>query len=255
MKLKIGVHGLTSCYGCQLRMASVKNVLEIAKNFNIEYWYMMSSKGEIKHVDVAFVEGSVSTKEDEEELKLIRENDDILVAMGSCAIYGGVQGMLYGIEYEKAFLEVYGNNTIELEGKIGEPISKYVKVDYKLPGCPPEEDELLYYLACFLLGSYPEEKDYPVCAECRRNGYPCLLIEKNEPCLGALTTAGCKARCIKFGIPCIGCRGPLEEIAWYDSLANVFKEKGMEKEIIKARMEIFGKQYENMDEMVEKVFK
>ncbi len=250
-KLKIGVHGLTSCYGCQLKMASLK----LAENIEIVYWNMLSSKGEIGKVDVAFVEGSVSTGEDEEELKKIRENADILVAMGTCATHGGVQGVIFGEDYKKCFKEIYGDNNIEFDGRIGEPIKKYVKVDYNLPGCPPEEDEILYYLATFALGSYPEEKDYPVCAECRRNGYPCILIEKNKPCLGPLTVAGCKARCLKYGIECTGCRGPLpHNIAWFDSLARTFKERGMSKEFIKSKMEIFGKQYENMEELINKVF-
>jgi len=255
MKLKIGIHALTSCYGCQLKIASIKDLLKVAENFDVEYWYMMSSSGKIKHVDIAFVEGSVSSKQDEEELKKIRENADILVAVGSCAIYGGVQGMLIGEEYKEIFKEVYGENKMDYEGKIGEPLKNYVKVDYNLPGCPPEEEEIVYYLACFALGSYPEEKDYPVCAECRRNGFPCILIEKNQPCLGPLTIAGCDARCPGYNVACIGCRGPLPyNIAWFDSLAKAFKEKGMKKEEIKARMEIFGKQYEKMEEMIEKVF-
>lgn len=254
MSLKIGVHGLTSCYGCQLKMASVKEIINIARNFDIKYWYMISSKGEIEHVDIAFVEGSVTTKEDERELKIIRENADILVAVGSCAIHGGVQGILFGEEYEKAFKEVYGDKKIEYEAEISHPIKNFVEVDYNLPGCPPEEDEIIYYLATFALGSYPEEKDYPVCSECRRNGYPCVLIEKNDCCLGPLTVAGCNARCLKYGISCIGCRGALEEIAWFDSLAKTFKEKNMGEEYVKSRMEIFGKQYEKMEEMLKKVF-
>lgn len=254
-KLKIGIHALTSCYGCQLKIASIANIMDVVKNFDIVYWNMVSSAGNIDKVDIAFVEGSVTTKEDEEEIKKIRENCDILVAVGSCAIHGGVQGMLFGRKYEEVFKEIYGDSEMEFEAKVGEPILKYVKVDYNLPGCPPEESEIVYYLSTFLIGSYPEEKDYPVCSECRRNGYPCILIEKKEPCLGALVVAGCNARCIKYGVPCIGCRGPLpHNIAWFDSLARVFKENGMSKEMVKARMEIFGKQYEKMDEMIEKVF-
>ncbi|KAA0000059.1 MAG: sulfhydrogenase 1 subunit delta, partial [Thermoplasmata archaeon] len=81
MRMKIGIHGLTSCYGCQLKMACIEEILEVAKNFEIVYWNMASSKGEIEKVDIAFVEGSVVTERDEEELKLIRENADVLVAV------------------------------------------------------------------------------------------------------------------------------------------------------------------------------
>jgi len=255
MRMKIGIHGLTSCYGCQLKMACIEEILEVAKNFEIVYWNMASSKGEIEKVDIAFVEGSVVTERDEEELKLIRENADVLVAVGSCAIHGGVQGMIFGEDYEEIFREVYGDSLIDYEAKIGEPLRKYVEVDYCLPGCPPEEHEILYYLATFGIGSYPEEKDYPVCAECRRQGYPCILIEKGMPCLGPVTVAGCNAKCPGFNVACIGCRGPVPHgTAWFDSLAKTFKEKGMSKEYIKRRMEIFGKQYEKLDEMIEKVF-
>ena len=61
MKLRIGIHGLTSCYGCQLRMASVRDLLEVAEIFEIAYWSLVSSKGEICHVVIAFVVGGVST--------------------------------------------------------------------------------------------------------------------------------------------------------------------------------------------------
>jgi len=252
MKLKIGIYGLTSCYGCQLKLASIRDILALSNNFEIVCWKMISSKGDIEECDVAFVEGSVTTAMDEEEIRLIREKSEVVVAMGSCAIHGGVQGCIE--DYKKAFHEVYGENAINYMADIGKPIRKYVKVDYNLPGCPPEENELVYYLSTFALGTYPEEKDYPVCAECRRNGYPCLLIEKNEACLGPITVAGCSARCLGHNVACIGCRGPLAEVAWFDSLAMTFLGKGMKREEMKKKMELFGGQSEKFEEMLEKVF-
>ena len=254
--MKIGIHGLTSCYGCQLSMAVVKRILDISEKFDIKYFYMLSSAGKIEHVDVAFVEGSVSTDEDEKELRMIRENADVLVAIGSCAIHGGVQSILFneGISYEEAFKTVYGDKKMDYNGRIAQPLDKFVKVDYRLPGCPPEEEEIMYYLATFAIGSWPEEKDYPVCAECRRAGNPCILIEKGEPCLGPVTVAGCDARCIKYGIPCIGCRGPVSDVSWFDSLAMSFRDRGMDKEYVKKRMAIFASRYEGLNEMIDKIY-
>ncbi|MEA2055098.1 MAG: sulfhydrogenase 1 subunit delta [Candidatus Thermoplasmatota archaeon] len=255
--MKIGIHGLTSCYGCQLSMAVVERILDVVNTFDLKYFYMLSSGGKIEHVDIAFVEGSVSTEKDEEELKKIRENADVLIAIGSCAIHGGVQGILCdeGVDYNEAFKMVYGDKKIDYNGRIAQPLDKFVKVDYSLPGCPPEEDDIMYYLATFAIGSWPEEKDYPVCAECRRAGNPCILIEKGEPCLGPVTVAGCDARCIGYGIPCIGCRGPVPQgTAWFDSLARTFKEKGMDKEYVRKRMAIFAAQYGKLDEMLDKVY-
>jgi len=255
--MKIGIHGLTSCYGCQLSMAIVKRILDVTGKFDVKYFYMLSSAGKIEHVDIAFVEGSVSTEGDEAELKKIRENADILVAIGSCAIHGGVQGILFNekIEYNEAFKTVYGDSIMDHKGRVAQPLENFVKVDYRLPGCPPEEDEIMYYLSTFAIGSWPEEKDYPVCAECRRAGNPCILIEKGEPCLGPVTVAGCDARCLKYNIPCIGCRGPVPGgAAWFDSLARTFKEKGMDREYVRKRMAIFASWYEGMDEMIDRIY-
>jgi sulfhydrogenase subunit delta len=253
--LTVGIHGLTSCYGCQLAIASVQEILKVTRAFDITYWTMLSSAGRIGPVDVAFVEGSVTTAEDEEELATIRENAEVLVAVGSCAIHGGVQGLLHGAAYGEVFAEIYGDQTMDYEAGIARPVDRVVDVDYRLPGCPPEEPEIMYYLACFAMGSYPEEKDYPVCTECRRHGYPCLLIEKGEPCLGPVIVAGCEARCPGHNVACIGCRGPVPHgIAWFDALARTFREKGMDRERIRERIGIFGRQYPRMDELVEKVF-
>jgi len=283
-KPTIGVYALTSCYGCQLKIATVSKILEIAENVDIESFYMLSSDSSMhKKVDIAFVEGSVSTKKDLEELLEIRKNSKTLVGVGACALQGGVQSWSNGIKsnsktlvgvgacalqggvqswsngiksYDELFENVYGKNKIEISEAIeAKPIEEYVKVDFRLPGCPPEEEEIIYFISTFLFGSWPEEKDYPVCQECRFAGNICLLIEKNEPCLGSITTAGCNARCISYNVPCIGCRGPVpNDVAWFDSLAKIFVEKGFTEEYIRERMKIFGSHHPKLEELLAKVF-
>lgn len=257
MTTKIGIHGLTSCYGCQLSIAIVQRILDVADRFDIEYFYMLSSEGEISPVDVAFVEGSVSTGMDEHELREIRDNADVVVAVGSCAIHGGVQGILADedIDYQEAFEDVYGDSEMDYEGCVARPIDSVVEVDYRLPGCPPEEPEIMYYLATLAMGSWPEEKDYPVCAECRRAGNPCILIERGEPCLGPVTVAGCDARCISYDVPCVGCRGAVpHETAWFDSLARTFKDIGMDRDAVEKRMAIFSARHPQMQGMLDEVY-
>ncbi|MHA1865696.1 MAG: NADPH-dependent hydrogenase/sulfhydrogenase 1 subunit delta [Candidatus Heimdallarchaeaceae archaeon] len=257
-KPTIGVYALTSCYGCQLKIATVSKIIEIADSVDIESFYMLSSASSMhKKVDIAFVEGSVSTKKDLEELLEIRKNSKTLVGVGACALQGGVQSWNHGDKnYKDLFENVYGKSKIEIAEAIeAKPIEEYVKVDFRLPGCPPEEEEIIYFISTFLFGSWPEEKDYPVCQECRFAGNICLLIEKNEPCLGSITTAGCNARCISYNIPCIGCRGPVpNDVAWFDSLAKVFVEKGFTEEYIRERMKIFGSHHPKLEELLTKVF-
>jgi sulfhydrogenase subunit delta len=256
-KPKVGIYALTSCYGCQLSMAVVSQILEIYDQTDLRCFYMLSSNSDAhEKVDIAFVEGSVSTEQDLEDLKEIRKNSKTLVAIGACAINGGVQSWQNNeSNFDDLYTKVYGNAKIDMKGLLATPIEQHVKVDFKLPGCPPEEDEIIYFISTFLFGTWPEEKDYPVCRECRLAGNPCILIEQGVPCLGPVITAGCGARCIKYNIPCIGCRGPVEhDTAWFDSLAKVFKEKGMTEEYIRERMEIFGAHNPNLEKQLEKIF-
>jgi sulfhydrogenase subunit delta len=256
-KVKIGVYALTSCYGCQLKIATVSKILEIAEAVDIVSFYMVSSNSSMhERVDIAFVEGSVSTEKDLEELMEIRKNSKILVGVGACALQGGVQSWDWEEKtYDEMYKAVYGDTQNIIQGKMAEPITNYVPVDYKLYGCPPEEDEILYYISTFLFGTWPERKDYPVCHECRLKGNPCILIERGEPCLGPVTTAGCDARCISHNVPCIGCRGPVPQNAvWFDSLAKTMKERGYSKEYIKARMRIFNSHHHYLGKYLEKAF-
>jgi len=60
---RVGVYALTSCYGCQLKLATVNKIMEIADTVSFESFYMLSSASKMPaDVDVAFVEGSVSTE-------------------------------------------------------------------------------------------------------------------------------------------------------------------------------------------------
>jgi sulfhydrogenase subunit delta len=254
---RVGVYVLTSCYGCQLSLATVQRVLEISRLVDFKCWYMTSSDSSMHEpVDIAFVEGSVSTEKDLVELQEIRKNAEVLVAFGACAVNGGVQSWAESEkDYDDLYADVYGEGKIDHKGIQSAPIESYVKVDYRLPGCPPEEDEIVYFLSTFLFGSYPELRDYPVCAECRIQGNPCILIERGEPCLGPVITAGCRARCPTFDVPCIGCRGPVpHDNAWFDSLAQTFLSKGYSKDYIESRMKIFGAHDRTLDKRLKKIF-
>jgi sulfhydrogenase subunit delta len=231
--------------------------MEVISVVDIVSFYMLSSTSSMEEkVDIAFVEGSISTEKDLLELRKIRKNAHILIAMGACAINGGVQSWAEGeTTYEDLYEVVYGRDSIDFKGIQAQPISKYIDVNYFLPGCPPEEGEIVYFISTFLFRTYPEEKDYPVCHECRVVGNPCILIEKGDPCLGAITTAGCGARCIRFSVPCIGCRGSVPyNTAWFDSLAVIFKHHGFSEKYIRDRLAIFNTHDSTFNNRLNKAF-
>ena len=255
-KVRIGFYALTSCYGCQLQLAMMDELLQLLPNAEIVCWFMVERESfEDKPVDIAFIEGSVSTEEEAELVKRIRENAKVVIAVGSCAVHGGVQSWEKDNPLDELWKTVYGDGKVKFEPKPAKPVEEYIKVDYRIYGCPPEKKDFLYAIGTFLAGSWPEDIDYPVCVECRLKGYPCVLIEKGEPCLGPITRAGCDARCPGFGIACIGCRGAIGyDVAWFDSLAKTFKEKGYTKEEILERMKIFNAHNPKLEEMVGKIF-
>jgi len=255
-KVRIGFYALTSCYGCQLQFAMMDEIIQLLDKAKIECWFMLDrDSSEDREVDIAFIEGSVSTQEEVELVKKIREKAKIVVAVGSCAVHGGVQSWEKDKELSELWKTVYGDAHVKFEPKMAEPVEKYIKVDYKIYGCPPEKKDFLYALGTFLVGSWPEDIDYPVCVECRLRGNPCILIEKGEPCLGPVTVAGCDARCPGFNVACIGCRGAVGyDVAWFDSLALEFKKKGLTKEEILERMKIFNAHNPKLEEMVNKIF-
>ncbi len=255
-KIRIGFYALTSCYGCQLQLAMMDEILQLLPHAGIVCWFMVERDSyEDEPVDIAFIEGSVSTEEEVELVRKIRENAKIVVAVGSCAVHGGVQSWEKAKSLEELWKTVYGDGKVKFEPKMAEPVENYIKVDYRIYGCPPEKRDFLYALGTFLVGSWPEDIDYPVCVECRLKGHPCILIEKGEPCLGPITRAGCDARCPGFGVACIGCRGAIGyDVAWFDSLARTFKEKGISKEEILQRMKMFNAHNLKLEEMVEKIF-
>jgi len=240
-KKVIGIYELTGCAGCALEVINLEDkVLKVFDAFEVAVFLMAKSDNDYeKEVDVALVDGSVSTEEEIEKIKKIREKAKVLVALGDCACFGGIQAGMEEEDFEKEFKKVYGDNKLEVVKPVfSKPIDAYVKVDFYLPGCPPELSSIERVLGDIWMGNIPQEYYRPVCAECRWAENECLLFE-NKVCLGPITRGGCNARCPSAGIPCIGCRGPVRD-AQVHTLFNVLKEKFKgDKELLR-KMKIFA---------------
>jgi sulfhydrogenase subunit delta len=244
---KIAIAGLTACFGCQLTLFNCETEWpEIAGQFDFVYFPMgMSGGDECVPIDVAFVEGAVSTPEDLETLMRLRSRSRLLVAFGTCAVWGGVAAMKNDTPRIKLVEFVYGIAANEVKTFNPGPFRRFVAVDFTIPGCPPEKHELLKTLASLLHGTLPEFPVYPVCMECRVRENRCLLIEDNELCLGPLIQAGCNARCPAVSIKCEGCRGPVAE-ANIAAEVELLLEKGFSREEIAGRMRRFCPEWESL---------
>jgi sulfhydrogenase subunit delta len=234
----------TSCSGCQLMLLNCEHALtELAGVVQVDSFPLASSASDMgSSFDIALVEGAVSTPEEIERLLALRRKTNLLVAVGACALTGGVNLLVKG-ECRAALAEVHGTAAAEWDTFPPQPVARFVKVDWQIPGCPPERHEILNCIAGILQGGWPGRQVMAVCMECRSNEYRCLLIEDRAPCLGPVTSAGCDALCPGQGVPCEGCRGLMPE-ANLEEMCRLLLEAGLSVQQIRHRMERFGEALE-----------
>ena len=90
-KPTLGVYKFTSCDGCQLAFLNAGvDLITLAELVNIVHFAEAGYANEDAKVDIAFVEGSVSTPQERERIKNIRDNCGYLITIGACATAGGI---------------------------------------------------------------------------------------------------------------------------------------------------------------------
>jgi len=236
-RLKAAFFEFTSCEGCQLellnreeRLNHFLNLLEI-----VQFREIMDERGE--DFEIAFVEGAISRRDQVRRLKTIRRQARTLVALGSCACFGGVNRLKNRFaDQEWVRTRVYGDfpvDTMEVS-----PLSDHVRVDLEIYGCPVRKEEVEEIVACLVAGKAVRHPKYPVCMECKAREEVCLF-ELGEPCLGPVTRGGCDAWCPANRRGCWGCRGPAEA-ANLEQLARTMERYGVSREALLDRLECFG---------------
>jgi sulfhydrogenase subunit delta len=237
----VGIFGLTGCAGDQLVILNCEDqLLDILRALEVKDFLMASSSNdEGANLDIAFVEGAVLSKRDEDALRRIRERAKLLVAIGTCAVWGGIAAMDRGMDREALLRDVYGETGLEFDTVPAKALHEVVKVDLEITGCPIEPGELLAGIASLLEGNRPVPVSTPVCAECKMREYSCLLVENWLPCLGPLAAGGCGARCPGLGIPCVACRGPCTDANVESALAT-YEERGIPRERMTRKLATFA---------------
>lgn len=206
MKAKVAFFEFTSCEGCQLEVLNQgEELLELLKGIEIvRFREAMSEQG--SDYEIAIVEGSISTPEQVTKVKEIRSRAATLIALGACAVQGGVNTLRNRRPIIDVKHYVYGGEGEHFSSILANPLSAFVKVDYNIRGCPISTYEFNCFIRQLLLGMKPYEPDYPMCVECKLNENICVF-DKGMVCIGPVTRAGCKAICPTYGNRCEGCRG------------------------------------------------
>lgn len=195
------------CEGCQLQVANLgEALLDILGVIEVvEFRETMSEKWD-KDLDIAIVEGSITNEHAIERIRGIRERSKVLVAYGSCATIGGVNGMKNNFSLPDIGKYVYGDDYRLFPTEWTRALQQVVTVDYFVNGCPVYQPEFLKVIKAALRGIPYYVPDYAVCVECRMNENVCMY-DRGVTCLGPITRAGCNSWCINNGNICYGCRG------------------------------------------------
>jgi coenzyme F420-reducing hydrogenase gamma subunit len=223
---KVGVVKLASCDGCQLTLLDLEDeLLAVAERFDLVEFPEATSRRWGGEFDVLLVEGSVSTPDQVEELRRLRDRSRLLVAIGACATAGGIQALRNHLDQGAVAASVYPEPAWVESLATATPHAHHVRVDLELRGCPIDRGQLLEVLTALCVGRRPQLPNEAVCAACKRRGVACVLVAGGLPCLGPVTAAGCGAICPAFGRACYGCFGPVPG-ANVAALSGRFSELG-----------------------------
>jgi len=235
-KPRLGVFDFTGCEGCELQLVNKEETLPDFLSLLEIVNFREASSDKSDDYDIALVEGCISREDEVERLKKIRGNASVLVALGSCACFGGVNKIKNKFSVPDVVKEVYGKEKVDTL-KV-RSIKEVVPVDLEIPGCPISKSEVENIVVSIVTGAEISMPKYPVCVECRQAVNTCI-VDSGEICLGPITLAGCGAVCPTGKVGCWGCRGPAED-ANYASLTEILLEKGHTQSEIQNKIDFFG---------------
>jgi coenzyme F420-reducing hydrogenase gamma subunit len=241
-KPRLGFFSFASCEGCQLAVLECERELPALFGLVEIVRFREAASYEGREIepalDVAFVEGSITRDEDADEVREIRRRAKVLVALGACAATAGLNALKNARPLARVRDEVYGDAASWYPTVPARPVSAVVPVDHTLRGCPIDRVEFLR-LVTFLLRDLPMPvPKRPVCAECKAAGVVCVLLAR-RPCLGPVTTCGCRAICTRYGAGCEGCRGLLAD-ANLDGLRYAWRRIGLGDADVEHHLRLFN---------------
>ena len=265
MKPKLAIYWAASCGGCDIAILDIEDkILNVAEFFDLALWpcaadfkYKDVEAMPDKSITLTLFNGAIRNSENYELACLLREKSVVLCAFGSCAAEGCIPGLANFTTKEAICDYVYRQSpsTVNPEGIIPQPATKVpegeltipvmwntvrslpqvVDVDYIIPGCPPQSDQIADVLLTVIdilkngkplppKGTVLGATDKSCCDECIRErdvkkikkfirpfeiiiDPDLCLMEQGIICCGPATRAGCGAKCVSAGVPCRGCYG------------------------------------------------
>ena len=167
-KLRVATTSLAGCFGCHMSLLDIdERLLPLLELIELDF----SPLTDIKHCgpcDIGLIEGGLCNAENVHKLREFRANCRILVAVGACAINGGLPAQRNHLDIRDCLQSVYlsgpgiergfipNDPELPLPLKQVHPLHDVVKIDYFLPGCPPSADAIWQFLGDLIAGRTPQ---------------------------------------------------------------------------------------------------
>ena len=163
----IATVSLAGCFGCHMSMLDIDlELLELVTFLDFSKSPLTDIKNFTKKCDLGLIEGGCCNAENIETLRAFRQNCDVLVSVGECAIWGGIPAMRNTIPLEECLEESYLNSITSEQNASVIPYSEdlpkildkvyacsdVVRIDHYIPGCPPEANHIWKVIRNLLWG-------------------------------------------------------------------------------------------------------
>jgi len=172
-KPKVASDWLCGCAGCHMSFLDIdERIVKLVELVDLRSTPITDLKHpDVGGVDVGILEGGINNTYNEEVAKMMRKRAKILVALGDCAVFGGVPAMrnFFTIEesLKRAYVETESTDSNGLVPNNPElatmtrvrAIHEVVPVDIYIPGCPPDADIIFYALSELAQGRMPDLKN------------------------------------------------------------------------------------------------
>jgi len=166
-KIRIATTSLAGCFGCHMSFLDIdERLTELADAVEFNRSPITDIK-QCTACDIGLIEGGVCNADNVHVLREFRDQCKMLVAVGACAINGGLPAMRNEVPLKECLTEAYIDgigienpvipNDPELPLLLNKvhPIHEIVNVDYFLPGCPPSADVFWAFLSDVIAGREP----------------------------------------------------------------------------------------------------
>lgn len=167
-KLRLATVSLAGCFGCHMSLLDIdERLFELVEHVEFDRSPLTDIK-HVTHCDIGLVEGGLCNAENVQVLREFRAQCKTLVAVGACAITGGLPALRNPLDVGELLVEVYRERPglaagsrvpddpeLPLPLNRVHPIHEVVHVDYFLPGCPPSADAFWQFLNDLMAGRTP----------------------------------------------------------------------------------------------------